>query len=202
MVFGLKNRAATYQKGIQIILETQIGRNVKAYIDDVVVKSKKHGDLLDDVKETFDNLRKYKMILNPKKCVFGVSSGKLLSYMISAWGIDANSMKVEAIEKLQPPRTRREIQKLAGMIVTLSQFILKSSEHGMPFYKLLHKANGFQWDDQAMTAFIELKQYLKSLPTLVPPKEDDVLLLYIVATDTVVSTVITVERPEDNTEVK
>jgi hypothetical protein len=202
MVFGLKNRAATYQKGIQIILETQIGRNVKAYIDDVVVKSKKHGDLLDDVKETFDNLRKYKMILNPKKCVFGVSSGKLLSYMISAWGIDANSMKVEAIEKLQPPRTRREIQKLAGMIVALSQFILKSSEHGMPFYKLLHKADGFQWDDQAMTAFIELKQYLKSLPTLVPPKEDDVLLLYIVATDTVVSTVITVERPEDNTEVK
>jgi hypothetical protein len=168
----------------------------------VVVKSKKHGDLLDDVKETFDNLRKYKMILNPKKCVFGVSSGKLLSYMVSAWGIDANSMKVEAIEKLQPPRTRREIQKLAGMIVTLSQFILKSSEHGMPFYKLLHKANGFQWDDQAMTAFIELKQYLKSLPTLVPPKEDDVLLLYIVATDTVVSTVITVEQPEDNTEVK
>jgi hypothetical protein len=75
----------------------------------VVVKSKKHGDLLDDVKETFDNLRKYKMILNPKKCVFGVSSGKLLSYMVSAWGIDANSMKVEAIEKLQPPRTRREI---------------------------------------------------------------------------------------------
>jgi hypothetical protein len=88
------------------------------------------------------------------------------------------------------------------MIVALSQFILKSSEHGMPFYKLLHKANGFQWDDQAMTAFIELKQYLKSLPTLVPPKEDDVLLLYIVAIDTVVSTVITVERPEDNTEVK
>jgi hypothetical protein len=109
MVFGLKNRAATYQKGIQIILETQIGRNVKAYIDDVVVKLKKRGDLLDDLKETFDNLRKYKMILNPKKCVFGVSSGKLLSYMVSAWGIDANSMKVEAIEKLQPPRTRREI---------------------------------------------------------------------------------------------
>jgi hypothetical protein len=202
MVFGLKNRAATYQKGIQIILETQIGRNVKAYIDDVVVKSKKRGDLLDDLKETFDNLRKYKMILNPKKCVFGVSSGKLLNYMVSAWGIYANSMKVEAIEKLQPPRTRREIQKLAGMIVALSQFILKSSEHGMPFYKLLHKADGFQWDDQAMTAFIELKQYLKSLPTLVPPKEDDVLLLYIVATDTVVNTVITVERLEDNTKVK
>jgi hypothetical protein len=66
MVFGLKNGGATYQKCIHIILESQIGRNVEAYIDDVVVKSKKRGDLLDDLKETFDNLRKYKMMLNSK----------------------------------------------------------------------------------------------------------------------------------------
>jgi hypothetical protein len=72
----------------------------------------------------------------------------------------------------------------------------------MPFYKLLRKADGFQWDDQAAAAFVELKQYLKSLPTLVPPKPDDVLLLYIAATDMVVSTTIVVERPEATTEVK
>jgi hypothetical protein len=105
MSFGLKNGGATYQKCIQIILEPQIRRNVKAYIDDVVVKSKKQGDLLDDLKETFNNLCKYKMILNPKKCVFGISSGKLLGYMVSSRGIDANPKKVEAIEQLQPPRT-------------------------------------------------------------------------------------------------
>jgi hypothetical protein len=79
MAFGIKNRGATYQKGIQIILETKIGRNVEAYIDDVVVKSKKCGDLLDDLKETFDNLYKYKMMVNPKKCVFGVSLGNCLA---------------------------------------------------------------------------------------------------------------------------
>jgi hypothetical protein len=72
----------------------------------------------------------------------------------------------------------------------------------MPFYKLLRKADGFQWDDQAAAAFVELRQYLKSLPTLVPPKPDDVLLLYIAATDMVVSTTIVVERPETTTEVK
>jgi hypothetical protein len=72
----------------------------------------------------------------------------------------------------------------------------------MHFYKLLHKVDGFQWDDHAMTTFIELKQYLKSLPTLVPPKEDDVLLLYVAATDAVISTIIIVERLEANTEVK
>jgi hypothetical protein len=77
-----------------------------------------------------------------------------------------------------------------------------SGEHEMPFYKLLYKVDGFQCDDQATTAFIELKQYLKSLPTLVSPKSDDVLLLYVSAADAVVSTVIAVEQPEASTEVK
>jgi hypothetical protein len=107
MAFRQKNRGATYQKCIHIILETQIGRNIKAYIDDVVVKSKKCGDLLDDLKETFDNICKYKMMLNPKKCVFSVSLGKLLGYMVSSQRIDANLKKVEAIEQLQPPRTQK-----------------------------------------------------------------------------------------------
>jgi hypothetical protein len=64
------------------------------------VKSKECGNLLDDLKETFNNLRKCKMKLNPKKCVFGISSGKLLGYMVSTQGIDANPKKVEAIEQL------------------------------------------------------------------------------------------------------
>jgi hypothetical protein len=83
-------------------LKNQIRRNVKTYIDDIVVKSKKRGDLLDDLKEDFNNLRKYKMMLNPKKCMFGVSSGKMLGYMVLSKGIDANPAKVEAIKKLQP----------------------------------------------------------------------------------------------------
>jgi hypothetical protein len=63
----------------------------------------------------------------------------------------------------------------------------------MPFYKLLHKVDGFQWDDQVATMFVELKQYLKSLSTLVLPQPEDILLLYAVATDVVVSTVISME---------
>jgi hypothetical protein len=84
-------------------------------------------------------------------------------------------------------------------MVALSQFISKSSERGMPFYKLLCKADGFQWDDHAIATFIKLKQYIKSLPTLVPSKEDDVLLLYVVATEAIISTIIIVEWPEPNT---
>jgi hypothetical protein len=75
--------------------------------------------------------------------VFGVSSEKLVSYMVSSRGIDVNPNKVEVIEKLQPPRIRREIQKLAGMMAALSRFISKLGECGMLFYKLLRKVDGF-----------------------------------------------------------
>jgi hypothetical protein len=102
-----------------------------------VVKSTKHGDLFYDLKETFDNLCKYKMMINSNKCVFGISSGKLLGYMVSSRGIDANPSKMEAIEKLQLLRTRREIQKLAGKMAAFSRFISKLGERGIPFYKLL-----------------------------------------------------------------
>jgi hypothetical protein len=81
------------------------------------------------------------------------------------------------------------------MMASLSGFISKSDVHIIPFYKLLCKADDFQWDDQAMIAFIELKQYLKSLPTPVPPKSDDVLLLCVTATNTIISIVIAVEQP-------
>jgi hypothetical protein len=72
----------------------------------------------------------------------------------------------------------------------------------MLFYKLLRKADGFHWDDQATTAFVQLKQYLKSLPTLLPPRPEDILLLYVAATDAVVNTVISVEWSDASTEVK
>jgi hypothetical protein len=99
--------------------------------------------LLDNRKKTFDNLCKFKMMLNHKKCIFDVSLGKLLGYMVSSRRIDANPKKVEVIGKLQPPQTRKVIQKLAGMVTALRRFISKLGECGMPFYKLLRKADGF-----------------------------------------------------------
>jgi len=67
MPFGLKNAGSSYQKCVHIVLEGQIGCNVKAYIIDIVVKSESRGDLITDLKETFSNLRKNKMMLNPDK---------------------------------------------------------------------------------------------------------------------------------------
>ena len=100
MSFGLKNAGATYQRAIQMCLDQQIGRNVKAYIDDVVVKSKTANNLIADLEEMFTNLKRYRCKLNPSKCIFGVPSGILLGYIVSARGIEPNPDKVSAAYRL------------------------------------------------------------------------------------------------------
>ena len=82
MPFGLKNAGATYQRLVNQMFYRQIGRNMEVYVDDILVKSKKVEQHLDDLRETFDILRKYQMSLNPAKCVFGVSFGKFLGFMV------------------------------------------------------------------------------------------------------------------------
>ena len=89
-------------------LHEQIGRNVKAYIDDIIVKSSKARNLIQDLSKTFNNLRKFKIKLNLEKCTFGVPYGKLLGYIISARGIETNPMKVKAILDMGPPRALRD----------------------------------------------------------------------------------------------
>jgi hypothetical protein len=123
MPFGLKSAGATYQQGIQRCLHSQIGHNVEAYVDDTVVKPQKEEGLISDLAETFDNLRKFIMKLNPKKCTFGVPLGKLLEYMVSHRGIDPNPEKVSVISNMKPPESLCDLQKLTGCMVALCRFI-------------------------------------------------------------------------------
>src|SRR3954464_13567398 len=90
MPFGLKYVGATNQRMMQACLKEQIGRNVQVYMDDIVIKTYSANTLLDDLRETFATINKYRIKLNPKKCTFGVPTGKLLGYMVSARGIEAN----------------------------------------------------------------------------------------------------------------
>ena len=95
MPFGLKNAGTTYQRAMQRCLHDQLGRNVEAYIDDVVIKSRIKEDLVSDLSETFTNLRRFRWKLNPEKCVFGVPSGKLLGFIVSYRGIEVNPEKLK-----------------------------------------------------------------------------------------------------------
>ena len=109
MSFGLKNVRATYQRLMNKMFAHQLGRNVQVYVDDMLVKSVHENDHLNDLQETFDTLRSYNMKLNLSKCVFGVTTGKFLGFMVSQRGIEVNSEKVKAILELEPPRTMKAV---------------------------------------------------------------------------------------------
>ena len=83
MPFGLKNAGATYQRAMTALFHNLMHQEVEVYVDDIIAKSRKPEDHLICLKKLFDRLRKYKLCLNPSKCVFGVSSGKLLGYIVS-----------------------------------------------------------------------------------------------------------------------
>ena len=107
------------------------------------------------------------MKLNPKKCVFGVPSGKLLGFLMSHRGIEANPEKVKAIEDMSPPQNLKEMQKLAGCVTSLGRFISKLGEQAMPFFQLMKKKGPFEWTEEADKAFQDLKRYLTSPAVMV-----------------------------------
>ena len=133
MPFGLKNVGATYQRMIQTCLEKQIGKIVEAYVNDVVVKTKHADSLIDDLRLTFDNLRAYDIKLNPEKCVFGIPAGKLLGFIVSGRGIEANPAKIRALSQLDIPKDLKQIHKLTGCMAALSRFISRWEIKHYPF---------------------------------------------------------------------
>ena len=96
-----------------------------------------------DVCWKFDNLWKFRWKLNPTKCIFGVPSGKLLGFIVSERGIEANPEKISTIMNMPPPKMTRDIQKLTGCMVALNHFISKLGERGTEFFKLLKKQDNF-----------------------------------------------------------
>ena len=86
------------------------------------------------------------MKLNPSKCVFGVSSGKFLGFMVSQRGIEANLDKIKAILEMAPPKTVKEVQSLAGRVAALNRFVSRAMDKCLPFFKTLRKA--FTWMDE------------------------------------------------------
>ena len=147
-------------------LDQLIGRNVEAYINDVVVKSNTADNLIADLKETFTNLKRYRWKLNPSKCIFGVPSGILLGYIVSASGIKPNLDKVSTITNMKWPTYVKDIQKLTGCMAALSRFISRLGEKGLPLFKLLKASENFSWSEEANMVFEQLKLFLMKPPIM------------------------------------
>jgi hypothetical protein len=193
MSFGLKNVGATYQRAIQMCFANQLHQNVEAYVDDVVIKTRNPDGLIADLEEMFSSLRRFRWKLNQTKCVFRVPSAKLLGFIVSNWGIEANPMKILAITGMEAPAIIKDVQKLTGCMAALNRFISQLGERGLPFLKLLKRQDKFQWTEEAEQALQDLKHHLQSPLVLTAPLLGEDLLLYIAATTHVVSSAIVVE---------
>jgi hypothetical protein len=197
MSFGLRNAGATYQQCMNHVFGEHIGRTVEAYVDDIVVKTRKTSDLLSDLEVTFRCLKAKGVKLNPEKCVFGVPRGMLLGFIVSERGIEANPEKIAAITSMGPIKDFKGVQRVMGCLAALGRFISRLGERGLPLYRLLRKAECFAWTPEAEEALGNLKALLTKAPILVPPAAGEALLVYVAATTQVVSAAIVVERQEE-----
>ncbi|XP_075109051.1 uncharacterized protein LOC142180854 [Nicotiana tabacum] len=181
MPFGLKNVGATYQRAMQNIFDDILHKNVECYEDDLVVKSRKRGDHLQDLRMVFERLRRYQLRMNPLKCAFGVTSGKFLGFIVRHRGIEIDQAKVDAILKMPEPKNIHELKSLQGKLAYLRRFISNLAGKCQPFSRLMKKGIPFEWDQACSNAFQSIKSYLTKPPVLAAPIPGKPLILYIAA---------------------
>ncbi|KAK8935545.1 hypothetical protein KSP39_PZI013055 [Platanthera zijinensis] len=167
MPFGLKNAGATYQRMMDQVFKEQKGRNFEVYVDDLLVKSKSVTKHVADLMETFATLRKYKMRLNPTKCVFGAGRGKFLGHLLTPRGVEPNPDKLKAIVEMASPRDSKEA---------------------------LRGNQKFEWTTECEEAFEKLKQQLTRAPLLQGPQGGEDLVLYLGVGAEAVSSVLVREE--------
>ncbi|GJW02737.1 reverse transcriptase domain-containing protein [Tanacetum coccineum] len=159
--FWAKNAGATYQRLVDKVFESQIRRNMEAYVDDMVIKSMDETYMITDIRETFERLRKINMKLTSKKCSFGMEEGQFLGHIVSKQGIKANPIKIQALTSLKRPKPFKEGHSHNGKLAALNRFLSKSAEKSLPFFKTLNGCldkKDFMWTREADKAFEEMKR--------------------------------------------
>nr|GEX03715.1 reverse transcriptase domain-containing protein [Tanacetum cinerariifolium] len=185
MPFVLKNTGATYQRLVDKVFESQIGRNMEAYMEDIVIKGIDEEEMLADIKEPSERLQKINMKLN-QKCSFEMEEEQFLGHVVSKKGIKANPSKIQVLTSLQRPKTIKEVQSLNGKLALLKRFLSKCVEKSLPFFKTLKgclEKKDFTWIREADKAFKEIKRYIEKLPTLIAPKARESLIVYLAASE-------------------
>jgi len=170
-----------------------LGRNVQAYVDDMVVTSQKRSQHVSDLEELFATIAKYRLKLNPEKCVFGVEAGKFLGFLLTERGIEANPKMCAAILAMRSPASVKEVQWLTGRMVALSRFVSIGGDKGHPYFQCLRRNSRFVWTTKCEEAFLKLKEYMVAPPMLCKPQLGMPLRLYFVVTERAISSVLVQE---------
>jgi hypothetical protein len=191
---GVRNAEPTFCRMTKATLKDEVGRNILSYVDDIVVVSRKNDTYISDLAETFTNMHEAKLKLNPEKCIFEITKGKVLGYLVSTKGIEANPDKMRALIQMQPPQSRKDVQKLTGRIASLNRFVSKLAEHILPIFVVLRAPRKVDLGVEQQKAFDDLKNYLERLPTLSSPEQGQPLILYVSATYSALSRALVIEK--------
>ena len=199
MPFGLKNAGATYQRTMTAMFHDMMHREIKDYVNDIVVKSKTREDHFGILKKVFERCRLYKLKMNPLKCAFGVSAGKFLGFLVHQRGIDVDPARASAIATMKPPTTYKELKSFLGKLSYIRRFIPGLTAVTSAFAPLLKKGAPFHWSTECQEAFEKVQDIMTKLPTVCAPIFGKPLRLYLASNSQAIRALI---AQEDDNEVE
>ncbi|GKB53003.1 reverse transcriptase domain-containing protein, partial [Tanacetum coccineum] len=166
MPFGLKNAGETYQRLVDKVFHDQIGRNLEAYVDDMVIKSTSKEEMLADIKETFEKFRSINIVFLWRR------RGPILRIPHYQARVRANPSKLKSITNVEQLKTLKDVQSLNEKIAALSRFLSKGAEISLPLFKVLKSCTdkkNIQWTQEAKATLQKMKKFVEILPTLTAP---------------------------------
>ena len=138
------------------IFHDMMHQELENYVDDIVVKSRRREEHFHVLKKVFERCRAFKLRMNPLKCAFGVSSGKLLGFLVHSKGIDVDPAKATTTATMRSLTTVKELKSFLGKVSYIRRFILGLASITSAFTKLLRKGQNFEWRETQQTAFKRL----------------------------------------------
>jgi hypothetical protein len=186
MPFGLMNAGVTFQRAMDIAFIGEKDKFVVIYLDDITVFSRSDREHCEHLKRVFLKCRKFGLSLNPKKSLFSMKEGKLLGHIVSAEGVRIDPNRVEAIQTLSLPRSRKEVQSFLGKINFLRRFVSNFVEMVKLITTMLRKGNEVKWTVESRNSFDQIKKALTEAPVLISPDySKDFLIFSFASFDTV-----------------
>ena len=193
MPFGLKNAGATYQRTMTAMFHDMMHREIKDYVDDIVVKSKNREDHLVILRKVFERCRLYQLKMNPFKCAFEVSAGKFLGFLVHQRGIDIDPKQASSIATMKPPTTHKELESFLGKLSYIRRFIPGLAAVTSTFAPLLKKGVPFRWSFECQQAFERVQDIMAKLPTVCAPIFGKPLRLYLASNNQAIEALIAQE---------
>jgi hypothetical protein len=191
MPFGLMNAGATFQRAMDIDFIGEKNKFVVIYLDDITVFSKTDKEHCYHLKRVFLKCRRYGLYLNPKKSLFSMQEGKLLGHIVSSEGVRIDPDRVEAIQALSLPRSKKEVQAFLGRINFLRRFVSNFAELVKHITTMLRKGHEIKWTSKPRESFVQIKKALtKALVLISPDYSKDFLIFCFASCDTIATVLL------------